>query len=419
MNYCYIARCWFLLTMDGVHTTTPPSSTHHHHHLSSLGAIAANAAYALTAEDVLSQFREHGYAKAPSKKYNKNTCLYLKTFLGHELANDTQAFILRFGNVTILAFRGTEQRSYSDWMNDARCRMIPLAQMISRVFSTTTTTTADGRGGSNIINKSRSAPELKSIFPVPLPTSASSSSSRPPPFKRLSGCELSDLADDASVHSGFAHALFGSNVANQLYSSLLYALNKPRDHSDPTPATLLVCGHSLGGALAILFSAYLLLDPMHAAEASLTHLAVRTFGQPKVGNLGAMAMMRALLESTTLETSVEQFVFGSDLVPRLPIGILFSYCFGPGKYTLLPANKDDPMIRNIEPDALRARLTWLPSVTDHSMSNYVARLIELPATPTDSPDESSDHSSSDSEAESDGAHEIPHQNLLSSSSHRV
>jgi len=79
-------------------------------------------------------------------------------------------------------------------------------------------------------------------------------------------------------------------------------------------AKFIVTGHSLGGALAILFPSVLVLHQQMDVMKRL--LGVYTFGQPRIGNRQLAKFMEAHLEYPV--PKYFRVVYSYDLVPRLP-----------------------------------------------------------------------------------------------------
>lgn len=111
---------------------------------------------------------------------------------------------------------------------------------------------------------------------------------------------------DSVERSGFQmEELDAYNIVRRKLKSLL---------SQHKNAKLVLTGHSLGGALAILFPIILVLH--EEVEVMQRLLGVYTFGQPRVGDLELCRFMEARLNLPV--PRYFRVVYCNDLVPRLP-----------------------------------------------------------------------------------------------------
>ena len=126
-----------------------------------------------------------------------------------------------------------------------------------------------------------------------------------------------------------------------------------RRQLDPNRRTI-VCGHSLGGALAEL-SAHCMRD--------FTDLHLVAFGKPNVF-FGRKPQKPG--EMTYLKTQMS-FIHGSDIVPRLP-----RYFYRPdGSQTMVYFDCFDRTHLNPSPEFLEADWRFRRAISDHCMEEYV------------------------------------------------
>ncbi|EGC33148.1 hypothetical protein DICPUDRAFT_154842 [Dictyostelium purpureum] len=105
----------------------------------------------------------------------------------------------------------------------------------------------------------------------------------------------------ALVHSGFNRAY--RNVRNIVHSGLNFTLGVC-----PTCEKLIITGHSLGGALAIMAA-----TDIYESQLTTLPLEMYTFGSPRVGDVA----FAEYFESTVI-TNYWRIVYDHDLVPHLP-----------------------------------------------------------------------------------------------------
>jgi triacylglycerol lipase len=163
------------------------------------------------------------------------------------------------------------------------------------------------------------------------------------------------------VHSGFWEE------ANKVYPGILEAVKAGRKNNEK----VYVCGHSLGGAMAVLVAEMLCHDKIPVEE-------LRTFGQPRVGT----RKFRRHLEGCKIG-SYHRYVNNNDIVPRVPPA-LFGFVHG-GKLMYINSYGN---IRNLTmwqriKDGWRGfwaackQFKFFDFVADHGMPHYIQHVDNL------------------------------------------
>lgn len=158
------------------------------------------------------------------------------------------------------------------------------------------------------------------------------------------------------VHSGFWSAWedVKPEVIKYLKEQRATNENEPASASNGQCHEILIGGHSLGGAIALIAGIELKREGYQV-------LGVFTFGQPKVFSEEVVKMSD---QSPSDFPDIQRFIFADDPVPSLPPGY---FHIGHEKYS-----REIGRILSHP----QSTLFW-PSIGDHRMSNYVKTLAQL------------------------------------------
>ncbi|KAL3528528.1 hypothetical protein ACH5RR_007850 [Cinchona calisaya] len=231
--------------------------------------------------------------------------------------NSTQVFILcdkqKDANLILVSFRGTEPFDADDWSTDFDYSWyeIPKLGKVHMGF-------LEALGLGNRVNASTFQANL-----VMLNKESTTFNGVDVRTSTLEGSDLSLSLCDSDTQGGsdqFSDSEQADKEREEVplirektaYYTVRSKLKKLlQEHKN---AKFVVTGHSLGGALAILFPVVLVL---HKEEEVLQRLlAVYTYGQPRVGNRQLGRFMEAHLDYPV--PKYFRVVYCNDLVPRLP-----------------------------------------------------------------------------------------------------
>ncbi|XP_065869313.1 triacylglycerol lipase OBL1 isoform X2 [Euphorbia lathyris] len=209
-----------------------------------------------------------------------------------EKENSTQVFIIsdkpKDASLILISFRGTEVFDMDDWSTDIDYSWyeIPELGKVHMGFLE-----AIGLGNRDNIKTFKNHLQNNKTMP---------NHSKDP-----KSCELCSYFNGTS-----------STAPDMVKKSAYYAVRRKlksllRENPD---AKFVVTGHSLGGALAILFPTVLVLH--EEIELMNRLLGIYTFGQPRIGNLQLAKFMEDQLGNSI--PKYFRIVYCNDIVPRLP-----------------------------------------------------------------------------------------------------
>lgn len=215
--------------------------------------------------------------------------------------NSTQVFILsdkpKDANFILISFRGTEPFDADDWSTDFDYSWYEIPKLGKVHMGFLEALGLGNRSNAATFQNHLQVKDTKftSSSRVDISQSGFEKSSNSEEFVSIGEKELSPEMVEMTAYYA---------VRSKLRSLL-------KEHKN---AKFLVTGHSLGGALAILFPTVLLL---HEEEELMQRLlGIYTFGQPRAGNIQLGEFMEAHLNNPT--PKYFRVVYCNDLVPRLP-----------------------------------------------------------------------------------------------------
>ncbi|KAG2500167.1 hypothetical protein HYH03_001749 [Edaphochlamys debaryana] len=183
-----------------------------------------------------------------------------------------------------------------------------------------------------------------------------------PYYNRSAWSHVSRRAPLARVHSGFQWSWLHMDFNRRV---LDWVVNYHREHPR---AQIMISGHSLGGAHAILCT----LDVMAELGASVERdqVSCYTFGVPRVGNHAfAHVYNRAVHETWNVINS-------NDIIPLTPKVFLWYYYKHPGLKVIV-RQRGDLIVRPTFTENAVARLPGSRSVLHHLLGSYVHSLVTV------------------------------------------
>ncbi|KAM3267652.1 triacylglycerol lipase OBL1 [Capsicum chacoense] len=230
----------------------------------------------------------------------------------------TQVFILcdkpKDANLIVISFRGTEPFDADDWITDFDYSWYEIPKLGKVHMGFLEALGLGSRAKASTFHEQLFMNNLKfTKLENDATIAPSESSESSTTFNDSDGQSVSDQSSDSERLTDTGSKKFKLDIpertAYYVVRSKLKRLLK--EHSN---AKFVVTGHSLGGALAILFPTVLVLhEEMNVMERLL---GIYTYGQPRVGNRQLGRFMEAHLEHPV--PKYFRVVYSNDLVPRLP-----------------------------------------------------------------------------------------------------
>ncbi len=155
-----------------------------------------------------------------------------------------------------------------------------------------------------------------------------------------------DAAWGGQLHSGFQAA------ANSVYEPIVRYVKQLQESDDGVTRRIFVCGHSLGGALAVITASRLLKD----SRVKCRIAGIFTYGAPRVGD----EAFAAAYQKTPLKEVTHMWVSVKDPVARVaPVAMEYRHVI-PEQHVLEGGNTE---MKNLDKEAKDAiEKSWIPKV---------------------------------------------------------
>lgn len=265
-----------------------------------------------------------------SPELNLEISLFWLIFMiDYQKGSNTQVFILcdkpKDANLIVVSFRGTEPFNACDWSTDIDFSWyeIPKAGKVHVGFleALGLGTRRDAHTFQYNLqrqNRNFNYPNCDhDVTKIPSEGTETVSSATDSDKEQSTWDNSSD--SEAAISSSISNLKLEVAKKSAYYAVTMKLESLLREHKN---AKFLVTGHSLGGAIAILYPTVLVIqEEMELAERLL---GVYTFGQPRVGDVKLGKFVEAHLNNPV--PKYFRLVYCNDLVPRVPFDDhIFSY----------------------------------------------------------------------------------------------